>query len=341
VKFRGAILVSIAGEPVFKRGFGPRIPDSPPGSAGAKPIDADSIYEIASIAKPFTAIAILRLVEQKKLSLDDEATRWLSPAANPADTASPLRGITIRHLLSHSSGLDNDTGISPYAEPSRDAAVAKFLASKVQTKPGEKFAYNNAGYIMLAVILEKVSGKSFEQCMRDEVFTPAGMTSSGFPPGDTLDATQSVQRKPGITMLTHPWGWGYRGCGGILTTLNDLTKFDRALRDGKLLSPESIEVMSRPVVKAEGPTPRGSYALGWFVDQTPDGRARLWHSGGSFGVRANLVRIPESEVLIVALCDDTAEPFAMTTLAERLVLKELPRREAGTRPPSPGAAPVP
>ncbi len=320
-KFRGALLVSVAGEPVLAQGFGKRIPGSPAGSPGDRTIDADSNFEIASIAKPFTAITILRLVEQKKLALDDLIAPLLGGAALDAPG---LKEVTIRHLLSHTSGLDNDSGISRYDEASREAAIAKFAASKVLSKPGEKFAYNNAGYCMLAAIIEKVTGKDFEVFVRDEIFKPAGMSDTGFVDDPALNQDQQVQRKPGVTMFVHPWGWGYRGCGGILTTLNDLAKFDAALREGKLLSAESMELMTRPVAKADPRMGEASIGLGWFVNQATDKRARHFHTGGSYGVRATLTRIPEPGVLIVALCDDTASPQALSTLAERLVLKELP-----------------
>lgn len=321
-RFRGAVLVAHRGEAVVMSGFGVRIPSAPSGSPGNRPIDGSSIFEIASISKPFTAMAIVQLADAGRITLDDPVAKWLK---DDLPEKHNLGGITLRHLLSHTTGLDNDTGISPYPEPSRSAAVKKFAASKGLAKPGTTFNYNNAAYCMLAVVIEKASGTSFEQHMQDKVFAPAGMKSTGFPPGTTLDIKQVVRRKDRFTMNEHPWGWGYRGCGGILTSLADLLAWEKAIAEERLLPAASRELMYTPVIMADSRAGEAHYALGWFVGTCADGRRRVFHSGGSFGVRASLVRHPDESVLIVALTDDTADPNAMVKAAERAVLADVPR----------------
>ncbi len=323
-RYRGCYVVVVGDSVVLCSGRGVRIPEAAAASDGAKPIDDRSTFEIASISKPFTAIAILQLVEQGKIDLDAPITRYLGEdlkgVAN-AD-ASPAAKVTIRQMLSHQTGLDNDTGISPYDEPSRKAAVATFFSGKKLAEPGTRFDYDNAAYCMLAAIIEHVSGESFEAYMRAHLFTPAKMVGTGFPPGTDLDQAQRVRRKPGITFNDHPWGWGYRGCGGILTTPRDVVAFSRALDAGELIKPESLALMYAPGKPARGQLPDTTYGLGWFIN-TRDGMLRVSHSGGSFGCRANMVRYPNQRVTIAAFTDDSAEPFGITDAAEAALLAEL------------------
>lgn len=338
-RFRGCYVVVIGDSVVLCSGRGVRIPEAPADADGAKPINDQSIFEIASISKPFTAIAILQLVEQGKIDLDTPITTYLKedladlPKANEAAAAK----VTVRQMLSHQTGLDNDGGIASYDEPSREAAVLKFFRSKKLAEPGTQFDYNNAAYCMLAAIIEHVSGETFEAYMQTHVFAPAKMTSTGFPPGDTLDQAQRVRRKPGITFNDHPWGWGYRGCGGILTTPRDVVAFTKALDSGALIKPESLAMMYAPGKPARGQFPNTTYGLGWFVN-TQEGMLRVSHSGGSFGCRANMVRYPNQRITIAAFTDDTAEPFAITGAAEAALLNEIkPLRDGDAAKPAPGS----
>lgn len=337
--YRGAALVGVDGEAVVMKGWGRRLPPPARGPGGDQIIDKDSIFEIASISKVITAQAILKLVEQKKLSLDDEIATWLEPELKPDTVPAGWKGVTIRHLLSHSSGLDNDTGISPYAEQSRSAAVKKFARSAVLTKPGEAFAYNNAAYCMLAVIIERASGQEFERFIKSEIFDPAGMTSSAFPPGTGLDVKQRVRRKGTFAMNEHPWGWGYKGCGGVLTTMSDLLAWDKATRENRLISKASDTLMRTGVVKNDSEENEEDAAIGlaWFISAS-DGREKLTHTGGSFGVRCVLFRYPNEGIIIAAMTDDSAEPFAIAKAAEGALLSELSK--AGVRARGPMKAPT-
>lgn len=328
-RFRGGILVAIDGQPLIIGGEGPRIPGAPADSDGAKPIDEHSIFELASIAKPFTAIVILQIAREGRLDLDAPIESFFTAELAAPDpdlkvdlATSSARGVTIRQLLSHQSGLNNDDGISPYAEPSRHAMVRRFFGSSRLAEPGTRFDYNNAAYCLLAAIIEKVTNDTFENVMKARVFDKASMTSTGFPPGDTLSQSQRVRRKGNFAFHDHPWGWGYRGCGGILSTPADMLAFDRALADGTLLDADQLALMHAPG-KPVGPRqPDATYALGWYVGQR-DGMLRASHSGGSFGCRANFVRYPGQRVVIAAFSDDTANPFAITDAAEAAIVAEI------------------
>ena len=322
--FRGGYALIIDGSPILFGGVGTRIPGSLPNSDGSKTIDQASVFELASISKPFTVIAILQLVEKGKLSLDSTIETFfadeLATYAGPKDA--PAFGITVRQLLSHQTGLDNDTGISKYDETSRTAMVHKFFASTKIAEPGTRFDYNNAAYCLLAAIIEVSGGQPFEAYMREHVFTPAGMARTGFPPGKDLDQSQRVRRKGNFAFHDHPWGWGYRGCGGILTTPGDLVAFDSALNANVLISADSAALTYAPGKPIGSRQPNATYSLGWFVE-IKQGMLRASHSGGSFGCKANMVRYPNQHVTIVALSDETADPFAITDAAERALLNEL------------------
>jgi len=346
--YRGAALVGVDGEAVLMKGWGRRLPPPARGPGGDQIIDKDSIFEVASITKIFTAQAILKLAEQKKLSLDDEITKWLEPELKPDAAPASWKGVTIRHLLSHSSGLDNDSGISPYTEKVRSAAVKKFARSAVLTKPGEAFAYNNAAYCMLAVIIERASGQDYERFMKSEVFDTAGMSASAFPPGTGLDVKQRVRRKGTIAMNEHPWGWGYMGCGGMLTTMSDLLAWDKATRENRVISKASDTLMRTGVVKneTEENEEEAMIGLAWFISASA-GREKLTHTGGSFGVRCVMFRYPNEGIIIVSATDDTAEPFAIAKAAEGALLAELTKAGIRARGPmkadgmkTPGAGPT-
>ena len=323
-QYRGCFVVAIADDAVLCSGRGVRIPEAPRDRDGGKPIDDQSIFEIASISKPFTAIAIMQLVEQGKIELDAPITRYLEDdlVDLPLADESAAAKVTIRQMLSHQTGLDNDGGIARYDEPSRQAAVITFFNSKKLAEPGTRFDYNNAAYCILAAIIENVSGQRFEDYMREQVFAPAKMTSTGFPPGDTLDQSQRVRRKARYAFHDHPWGWGYRGCGGILTTPRDVVAFAKALDAGDLVTLESLALMYQPGKHARGQLPDTTYGLGWFIN-TRDGMLRASHSGGSFGCKAMMVRYPNQRVTLAAFTDDTADPFAIVNAAETALLEEL------------------
>jgi CubicO group peptidase (beta-lactamase class C family) len=332
-KFWGAVLVAQSGKPLIARGFGTRFPGATPGQPGSDPITSSTIFEIASISKPFTAIAILQLVEQGKLSLSDPIEKYLSAIKSLPDKPS---GLTLRHLLSHTTGRDNDDAMPSYDEPNRNKMVRDFLRSKRLTEPGERFDYNNHAYCVLAAIIELTAGKPFEQHMKEAIFTPAGMTSTSFIGDDAL-RPRAARRLDDLTQVNHPWGWGYKGCGGIVTCLDDLLAFDTALREHRLLSPASMELMhqnvtqvirpSRPGRPAPANQPTEFMSLGWFKSElaTVQGlapRTRFNHTGSSTGTVASLTRFPQEQILIVVLSGDRSTISPLSAGLEWAVMRE-------------------
>jgi CubicO group peptidase (beta-lactamase class C family) len=293
--FWGAALVARGGEVLLAKGYGFA-------DYGSRPNAPDTLFEIASASKPFTALAVLRLEMEGKLKLEDPIAKFFPNV--PADK----KGITVHHLLTHTSGMDPNQGL-PYASPaSREEFLRFILDTPLTSKTGEKFDYFNSGYAMLAAIVEIASGKSFEEYSREKIFKPAGMADTGFVQDRVLDAKRAAARlsesMPEATCVAWHWSWGYRGMGGVVTTALDLVKWDRALRSDKILDAKT---------KAKAYEPRlDGYACGWMVSRTDRGTSRAEHSGSVEGFVCNIVRYLEDDALIVLLSNGKTNLFEVT-----------------------------
>jgi CubicO group peptidase (beta-lactamase class C family) len=302
-KFWGTVLVAKDGEVVFEKGWGAS------DRGGKRPNDAETIFELASASKQVTATAILRLEQQKKLKTSDRLTKFFPKA--PKDKGA----VTLDHLLHHTAGLDPQLGV-PYGwAGSRDQYTQDMLAKPLVEKPGETWAYSNVGYALLAAVVEEVTGGTFEAYCRKELFAPAGLMATGFVNDeDRKEDPRATFREckdglPGATATKWFWGWGYRGMGGVVTTANDLVRWDRALRGDKILGNPAKEKLYTPTLE--------KYACGWLVDVTPQGK-RAFHAGSVCGFRIQVARWLDEDVLVVVLSGDTADPYTVeSTVAER------------------------
>ncbi len=246
--------------------------------------NCDTVYDIMSITKSFTAVAIMRLQMTGKLRVTDPISRYVGPM--PADK----RRITIHQLLTHTSGLPESLG-DDYDPISRQTMITRSAATKLI--PNTKFKYSNLGYSLLAAIVEQASGTDYEQYLAREIFKPAAITDTGYvlPRWDTdriaveYDETGLPQGRP----LDHRWAkdgpyWNLRGNGGLLSTAADMYRFHRALRGDTILNAAA----KAQTFKGHAPLGLPGYdgytiGYGWVI--TPDGLAT--HSGGndwSYGV---------------------------------------------------------
>lgn len=316
-QFWGALLVIDAGEVVLSGGFG--VQDA----QGLRPIDERSLFDIGSISKPITAIAILQLVERDKISLDTTMGDLFGDVLAQADPALPTRAITVRHLLTHTSGLSDRVAIQRLDFPDRDEAVRLALTSEPESEPGQRWAYCNAGYIVLAAAVEKASGEGFEAYVRERIFQPAGLDGTGFISGDGLNPEHFTTRElygrgPTVRrgLLEDGWGWGLRGASGVLTGTNDLARFHNAITTpGVLLSADSLELMDTLAWNEGQPM-----ALGWFADPSPDGTPRRRHGGSTRGYMAELRRYPERDSMIAVLTNMRWRPDATADALEAILL---------------------
>lgn len=300
--FWGAVLVARGGEALLAKGYGFA-------DYEARPNGPNTLFEIASASKQFTAAAVLRLHMEGKLEVTDPLDKFFK--AVPRDK----RGITIHQLLTHTSGLSPETGV-PYDSPfTREQLVAYMLAQPLASKPGEKFAYCNFGYALLAALVEVVSGRSFEEFSRENLFRPAGLKETGFVRDPALDAKRAAARliegRPGATATEWHWGWGYRGMGGVVSSALDLLRWDRALRGEAVLDAKTKALLYTP--EKEG------YACGWLVALTPRGTTRVQHSGSVAGFAVQLARHLEEDAVVVLLSNGRSDLGAALAVIDGLL----------------------
>ena len=304
-----AVLVVRDGKPVFRQGYG--VTDL----RTLRPINARTNFRLASFTKQFTATCIMLLVHDGKLRYDEHLTEIFPkfPAYG--------RAITVRNLLNHTSGLPDYEDIMmkqyPDTPPEKipqilDAGVLKLLEQQSSGKfpPGTKWEYSNSGYAVLAMIVERVSGKPFGQFLHDRIFAPLAMNNTlAYEKGKNEvpnrayghtkegDTFKETDQSPTSAVL---------GDGGIYTSIDDLTKWDRALRDHTLLSEAEMQPARTPVHVADGlPTSEGrtvSYGFGWFLDPYKD-RRRMWHDGETIGFRTTIQRFPDKKMTVIVLAN--------------------------------------
>lgn len=260
------------------------------------PATPDNLYQIASTTKTFTAAAVLKLVEEGKLSLDDSVTKLLPglPAA--------WSGVTVRHCLSHTTGLPDivlDQCTLELVASTREEAIKKVGEMPAVSKPGETWSYNQTGYILLGMILEKISGKTFEEFLQQRFFGPLGMTSTRF--GDSkeivpkrasmytrlescTDNQPKLARDKIYAMQPAYLYPSFMHTGaGINTTVEDLVKWNLALDEAKPLKQSTLDQMWTATKLMDGTVFRfggtTGFALGWIVDERT-GHKSVGHSGG-------------------------------------------------------------
>lgn len=288
-------------------------------------LTSKTLFEIASCTKPFTAIAILQLAEQGQLSLDDSIGKYLPNV--PVHS----KAITIRQLLSHTSGIPGTN--TQGSGDNFNAVVPTFFKGGPKHTPGSHFEYWNQGYSVLSEVIAQVSGESYTETIRKNILQPCGMTKSCFtgdpqPNESTVAIGTSTYGKP-RSALEHPYGsygYQYRGMGGLVTNIEDLWRWDRALHDGKLLNAESVAAM----IQAN----QGGYGLGWFVAKDPGGAICHRHGGSVRGFLAEIRRYPAIDgTLIVLANQDESLPFSLAVSGlEQLLFDQSPDVKIPTRP---------
>ena len=306
-----AVLIIRNGKPVFRRGYG--VTDL----RTLHPIDEKTNFRLASFTKQFTAACIMLLVHDGKLHYDDHLTDIFPefPAYG--------KSITVRNLLNHTSGLPDYEDLLTRQYPTtpddqipqiHDAGVLKLLEQQTAAKfpAGSNWEYSNSGYVVLGLIVEKVSGKSFGDFLRERIFVPLKMThtlayekgKNEVPRrayGHTKDAKGWRETDQSSTSAT-------LGDGGIYTSIDDLAEWDRALREHTLLSEEEMRPALTPVEPSGGPatSPQGpvSYGFGWFLDPY-QGHKRMWHDGETMGFRTTIQRFPDDKLTIIILANRT------------------------------------
>ena len=299
-----SLLVVKNGTPVVRRSWGMSDLEN---HLSATP---ETNYRLASVTKQFTAAAILLLREDKKLSLDDRLRTWFPSLPKALDS------VTIQHLLTHTSGIIDYEDLMPKGTTTQvhDADVLRLLESADSTyfTPGSKYQYSNSGYSLLALIVQRASGKSFATFLHDRIFAPLGMNNTvAYENGISTVANRAY----GYTMKNGAWTKrdqsttsAVLGDGGIYSSIDDMAKWDAALYDSRLLSDESRKLAFTPHTDTDRPDVK--YGFGWRITGET-----LWHSGETSGFRNVIVRYPSKRLTVVMLTNRDDPPPYETALA--------------------------
>jgi CubicO group peptidase (beta-lactamase class C family) len=270
------------------------------------PNSIDTRFRIGSVTKQFTSAMILQLVEEGLLELNAPMSRYL-----PDYPKAQADKVSIHHLLTHTSGIPSYTNMPEFTQQmmrtryERDAFLKIFSELPLEYEPGELYRYNNSGYFILGVIIEKVTGKSYDRVLRERITTPLGLGHTGYEHNNDMIARMAngYQRIPGgyerapFLDTSVPFA-----AGMIYSTAPDLLKWTRALHAGKVFKKkETLQAMLTPT--------RDNYAYGLMVTKTVDGDrsiTRVHHSGGINGFTSQLWYMPDDEYTIVALDNTTS-----------------------------------
>ncbi|MDH4198736.1 MAG: beta-lactamase family protein [Candidatus Aminicenantes bacterium] len=295
--FQGAVLVSRAGKVIFSGGFG--FADA----AGLRTNSPQTVFSIGSVTKTFTAAAILQLSDAGLVDLDAPVAEYL-----PEYDLAGRSGVTLRRLLSHSSGVP-DVGLDPRALGDLTKARAPLdLLELVKDKPldfapGEASRYSNAGYVLLGLVIERVSGMSYADYVHEHLLCPLQMTATSY----GADASSETRIARGLiegpdgrlreAPLFHP-SLGY-SAGGLFSTVEDMWRWDRGLEGEDILSAAARAQMFMPQ--------RDDFGLGWLIMETW-GRKDIAHGGGAPGYDAWVERWPHERVFVAVLSNTGGSP---------------------------------
>lgn len=300
-QFNGTALVAVGGKVIFKKGYGLanmewKIPNKP-----------DTKFRLGSITKQFTSMLILQLVEQGKVALDAKMTDYLPDYRK--DTGEK---VTIHHLLTHSSGIPSYTSQPNFfKEVSRDPYsvdefIEKYCSGDLEFEPGSRYLYNNSGYFLLGAIIEKVTGKKYEEVLKENILDPLGMKNTGYDHHNTIIANRAAgysktfdgyENAPYLDMSL-PYA-----AGSLYSTVEDLYIWDQALYTEKLLSKKMKELMFKPHIS--------NYGYGWGIRKKslPESKEEftsISHGGGINGFNTLIERLVDDKHLIV-LFNNTPE----------------------------------
>lgn len=279
------------------------------------PLKSDMVFNLGSITKQFTAVGILQLVEQGKLSLQDSIQKFIPDYPAKGHT------ITIENLLTHTSGVKDympfhtDKAFLERWDMTPKQLIDSFRNDRLDFEPGTHFAYSNAGYYLLGYVIEKISGKTYQNYIRDNILKPLGMVHSYF---DTA----------GIVIPKRVRGYRYDGtafknadywspsmeyaAGGLISNVVDLFKWQQGLATGKLLKKETLEKARTSYRLKDGSL--SGYGFGWFIKTSGSARS-IEHEGGLPGFMANEVYLPDQDIFIATLYNTESAPMGELSIA--------------------------
>ncbi len=279
-----------------------------------QPVTPNTRFEIGSITKQFTAAAIMQLVEDGKVSLDDRLVKYIGsyPAAND---------VTIRQLLWQTTGIPNYTDSKNFVSlaehrPGTFAAMINLIANKpLRFSPGSRWEYSNSNYVILGRIVELASGQSYTDYLFSHVIAAAGMTQTATIGNERHLSDLAIgygPSKSGTKLNRAPtfgagWAWS---AGYLVSNVGDLATWDNAFFGGRVIVPKDVALATSPGTLTDGkPT---VYGFGWVLD-SQYGHRRIWHNGGTFGFSASNMTYPDDHLAIIALFNEVQAPAESIT----------------------------
>lgn len=304
-QFEGSVLVAQNSDTLLADGWGYA------NREWQMPNSITTRFRLGSITKMFTATLIMKLVQEGRVSLDNPVADYIEGL--PGDRG---KDITVRHLLTHTSGLQEFYRIPGfkrlwlYTPPSPEELVKIVSGYPLEFEPGARYAYRNIGFIALGIIIEKITGQSYESALTQHIFQPAGMIHSGL----EQEGEIIPQRADGYARIKEGWRKGdhlnpgiLSAAGGIYSTAMDMYRFSKAIDSNLLLKPEILEQMLTPQIKeSQDKDDHRYYAYGWHIDKlanvAPDSLIKITEHGGDVTSFETLfTRIPHLNAVIVIL----------------------------------------
>jgi D-alanyl-D-alanine carboxypeptidase len=310
-----AVLVVQDGKPVLRKGYGMAELEL------GVPIAPDMVFRVGSVTKEFTAACVLRLVEEGRLALDDLIEKYLP------DFPTGGRRITVEQLLTHTSGIRSYTDMPDWfgarmrEDRSPREVEALFDGEPFDFEPGTGWHYDNSGYVLLGEVLERVTGKPYADLVTGTIFRPLGMNDTRYGSDAPIvprrvagyvKTPNGVLNAPFLSM-TEPYA-----AGALVSTVDDLARWHRALDAGAVLKPESVRRMWTPVRLPDGTDTR--YGFGWIV-WSLDGHPVVEHGGGINGFQTANLRLPDEHITVAVLsnCGGCADPRTLALWAATLL----------------------
>jgi CubicO group peptidase (beta-lactamase class C family) len=324
-RFMGGMLVARGDQVLFRRVQGAA------DVAGRRPLALDTPFRLASVSKQFTAVAILKLQDEGRLSVDDPVCKWIQPC--PVAWSE----IRIRHLLSHTSGIPDlmarpAWGLKRITPTNLQQLTEDSKLYGLQFQPGTKVRYDNAGFNLAAEIVERASGMPFETYMRTALFEPLSLVHTGL--GDTAGIAVGYANFPsGLAAQTQPNVSVVMGAGAVYSTLDDMLAWQRALHGGRILSRASYEQMIADHSPADTPDERGrphrAWGYGIFTNrlgrqvQPAFEAVQIYHTGSWSGFRNLILYQPDAQVTVIVLSNNYHQRDEVFLLAQQAMAEAL------------------
>jgi CubicO group peptidase (beta-lactamase class C family) len=306
-----AAIVTQGGRTVYAKGQGLADVEA------KRPITADTVFRLGSITKQFSAAVVLQLADEGKLSLDDPVSKYVPSLPQPGASA------TVRQLLNHTVGVQSYTGIPGWmteANTSRPHSTAEMIALfkdlPSPSKPGEKWSYNNSGYVLVGAVIEAVTGKSWHQAIEERIAKPLGLRTIRFGEGPIPNMAAGYTMRPeGVRPAMKIHMSVPHAAGGLVGSVRDLATWGQALHHGKVVSAASYSAMTSPTKLPDGETVPYGFGIGQEEVRGLKGHA---HSGGIFGFSTNSIYIPEKDLYVAVFVNSDQPSVSPGVIMQRL-----------------------